>query len=111
MSAEQPMKRDERTVAVENAGYKWAYYFLFFGLLLDCLYRHKVRNEDIGDLLALAGASVAVITVYLFRHKAAVSRWPWRWKETVIVFAGCIVVAVLVMILTILWLYLALSGW
>ncbi len=111
MNAEQSVKRDERTVAVQNASYKWAYHFLLYGLLLDCLYRHKVRNEDVGDLLALGCVSVAVITVYLIRHKAAVPLWPRRWGRTVTVRAGCIVVAVLVLFLTILWLYLVLSVW
>ena len=75
MNTEQPGRQDQRTVAVENAGFKRAYHFLFFGLLLDCVYRYKVRNEDIADLLALAGASVAVITVYLIRHKTAARSW------------------------------------
>jgi len=77
-------QRDERTVAVENAAFKWAYHVLFFGLLLDCLYRHKVRNEDIGDLFALAGVSVAIITVYLIRHKAVE---PLSWKKFLVVYA------------------------
>jgi hypothetical protein len=72
MNAEQPLKGDRRTAAVENAGFKWAYHVLFFGILLDCVYRYKIRNEDIGDLLVLAGVSVAVITVYLVR------RLSWR---------------------------------
>jgi hypothetical protein len=75
VNVEQPLKQDEQTAAVENAGFKWAYRFLFFALLLDCVYRYKIRNEDIGDLLALAGASVAVITVYLIRHKPAALSW------------------------------------
>ena len=53
MNTEQPVKRDERTVAVENASYKWAYYFLVWPLILDALYRQKVLNEDVGDLIAL----------------------------------------------------------
>lgn len=75
MSAEQPFRQDEPMAAVENAGFRWAYNFLFFGLVLDCIYRYRLRNEDISDLVALAGASVAVITVYLIRHKAAAMSW------------------------------------
>jgi hypothetical protein len=75
MRAEQPLRQDEQIAAVQNAGFRWAYYCLFFGLLFDCFYRYRFRNEDIGDLLALAVASAAVITVYLIRHKAAALSW------------------------------------
>ena len=75
MNVEQPLKQGEQTAPVENAGFKWAYRFLFFGLLLDCVYRYRVQNEDVGDLLALAGVSVAVIAVYLIRHKPAALSW------------------------------------
>ena len=102
MITEQRLKRDERTVAVENASCKWAFYFLAFAVLIDAVYRQKVRNEDVGDLVALAGVSAAIGTVYLIRHKAWVSDWPWKWKRTVIVLASCIVVAVLVSILAII---------
>jgi hypothetical protein len=75
MNAEHPLERDERTAAVENAGFKWAYYLLFFGLLADCFYRLKIRNENVGDLLALAGVSVVLFTAYLIRHKPAALSW------------------------------------
>ena len=84
MNTEQSVKRDERTVAVENAAFKWGYYILYFGLLLDCLYRHRVRHEDIGDLFVVLGASVAFISVYLIRHKAAE---PLTWRKFLIVYA------------------------
>jgi len=95
MNTEQRLKRDERTVAVENASFKWAFYFLAFGLVVDAIYRQKVRNEAIGDLVALVCVSSAISLVYLIRHKAMVSRWPWRLRRTVIVFAVCIIVAVI----------------
>ena len=97
MSTPKSVVRDERTVAVENASYKWAYYFLVWPLVIDALYRQKVRNEEVGDLIALVCASGAIGLVYLIIHKAWVSRWPWSWRRTVIVFAVCIVVAVLVL--------------
>ena len=95
MNTEQPLKRDERTVAVENAAYKWGFHTLCIGTLLNCLYRHKVRNEDIGDLLLVGCVSVAVVSVYLFRHKAAVTYWPWRWKKIVTIIAVSFVAVVL----------------
>lgn len=102
MNTEQFVKRDERTVAVENAAYKWGFLTLEIGLLLDCLYRYKVRNEDIGDLLLVGCVSAAVVSVYLFTHKAAVTYWPWRWKKTVTVIAVSFVAVVLVGIIAML---------
>ena len=48
MTTEKPVKRDERTVAVENAALKWGYYLLYFGLLLDCLYRRGFGTRILG---------------------------------------------------------------
>jgi hypothetical protein len=77
MSTAKIVVRDERTVAVENAAFKWGYYILYFGLLLDCLYRHRLRHEGIGDLLVVLGVSVVFISVYLIGHKAT-ERFTWR---------------------------------
>jgi hypothetical protein len=35
MSADQSVKRDERTIAVENASFRWTFTFLLFALLAD----------------------------------------------------------------------------
>jgi hypothetical protein len=45
--------RDERTVAVENASYRWAYLFMSYALLVIVMYRGLVRHEAAWDLLAL----------------------------------------------------------
>lgn len=97
MSIQQSVVWDERTAAVENAGFKWAYCFLFFGLVLDSLYRGEVRKESIWDLLALSGVSAAIMTVYLIRHKAVVPLTSWR--QLAIVYGVAILMAVLAMIL------------
>ena len=34
MNTEQTVKRDERTVAVENAAFKWGYYIFYIGTLV-----------------------------------------------------------------------------
>ena len=96
MKSEEPVKQDERTVAIENAAFKWAYTFLFFGLLLDWLFRHRIWNEGAGDLVALLCGSVAVITVFLIKNKAAVVL-PWR--KLLISYALCALVAVVVYLL------------
>lgn len=91
MNTEQPVERDERTVAVENAGFKWAYHFLVWAILLDAMYRGKVWHETVGDLFALVGISVAFCTVYLIRHKAAVV----EWRKSLIAYAIAMLVLVL----------------
>ncbi len=70
MSSDQTVNRDERTVAVENAGYKWAYHFLAYGLLLDWFYRVYVLHEKAGDLIALMLVSITIVSVNLIRRKA-----------------------------------------
>jgi hypothetical protein len=70
MNTEQLVERDERTVAVQNAACKWGFFSLYLGILLDCLYRHKVWHEGSGDLFVVLGVGVAVTTVYMIRHKA-----------------------------------------
>ena len=52
MNTEQPLKRDERTVAVENASYKWTCIFLLFALLIDVMYRSRGSE---GGPLGLTG--------------------------------------------------------
>jgi hypothetical protein len=89
MSAPQSVVRDERTVVVENAAFRWGFYSFYLGLLVDCLYRNKVRHEDIGDLLVVLGVGATIVTVYLIRHKAAVPPLPWQKffiVSTVVVF-------------------------
>jgi hypothetical protein len=46
MNTEQPVKRDERTVAVENAGYKWAYLFLAWPLAIDAYSGPRKLDHD-----------------------------------------------------------------
>ena len=96
MNTEQLLKRDERTVAVENASFKWAWYFLVWPLTIAALYRQKVRNEEVGDLIALVCISSAIAIVYQLRHKVLESYWPWKWRKTAIVFEISIVVAILI---------------
>ncbi len=102
MNNEQGVKRDEQVIAVENASFRWALYFIAFGLLTDALYRKEIRNEPIWDLIALVGVGAAISVLYLIRHRAMVSPWPWRWGKTVMVFAVCMVVGVLISIFPIL---------
>lgn len=58
------VEQDERTVAVENAGYRWAYLLMSFGLLVDVAVRGFVAKESSWDLLALVLAGGLVTTLY-----------------------------------------------
>jgi hypothetical protein len=78
------VERDERTVAVENAGYKWAYALVSFGLLLDVMYRGAVLDEAAWELLALPIAGGFVCTFYQVRHDTLARGW---WK--VAIFFAC----------------------
>jgi hypothetical protein len=75
MSATPLVGRDERTVAVENAGYRWAFVLISFGLLIDVMYRGLVRHEAAWDLMALVILGGAVCTVYQARLKTLPHRW------------------------------------
>ena len=69
MSMTPSVERDERTVAVENTGYGWAYGFLSFALLIDVVCRGVFRHEAAWDLLALVIVAGAVSTIHSIRRK------------------------------------------
>jgi hypothetical protein len=75
MNIQQSVKRDERTVVIENVGYKWACIFMMFALLLDGSYRGLFHNEAAWDLLALAIVPSLACTIYQARHKTLASGW------------------------------------
>ena len=62
--------RDERTIAVENASYRWAYLFLSFGLLAVVAIRSFALNQSSWDLLALVVLSGAVTALFRRRQQA-----------------------------------------
>jgi len=70
-----PIMRDERTVATENASYRWAYLVLSFGLLVSTAYRAFVRHDSAWDLLALVILGGAVATFYQGRGRVLSQRW------------------------------------
>jgi hypothetical protein len=91
------VERDERTVAVENAGYRWAYLLLTYALLVDVAYRSLVRREAAWDLMALVIAGGVVCTIYQARYKI-LSRG-WVGKVVLAVLVAAVIAAVLVMAL------------
>ena len=88
----QGVVRDERTEMVENSGYKWAFVFLMYALLIDVGYRGLVRNEAAWDLLALVCVSTFITSVYQARQKAL----PRGWGRTAVLTAllGGVVAAI-----------------
>ena len=90
--------RDERTVAVENASYKWAYSFLCFALLIDVMYRGMVRHEAAWDLLALVIVGGAICAVYQARQKTLLHGWVMKGGLIALVagVVGAIVAAIMV---------------
>ena len=85
MSTSQTVERDERTTAVENASYRWAYLLLTYALLVDVMYRGLVRREATWDLMALVIVGGAVCTVYQFRQKILTHGWAKK-----VVLVACI---------------------
>jgi hypothetical protein len=71
----QPIMRDERTVATENASYRWAYLVLSFGLLVSTAYRAFARHESAWDLLALVILGGVVTTFYQGSRQVLSRRW------------------------------------
>ena len=69
MSMTPSVERDERTVAVENASYRWAYTFVSFALLIDVVCRGVFRREAAWDLLVLVIVGGAVCTIHQIRQK------------------------------------------
>ena len=67
--------RDERTVAVENASFRYSYLTLSFGLLAISAARSLLWREAPWDLLLLVIAGGAVNTLYQARHRVLTPRW------------------------------------
>jgi hypothetical protein len=69
------LDRDERTLAVENASYRWAYHFVSFALLVVVGYRSFMRGEAAWDLLALVILGGGVASAYQWSHQVLTKRW------------------------------------
>jgi len=72
MNTQRSVERDARTVAVENASYRWACGFVSFALLIDVMFRSAVRSEAAWDLMALAILPGIASLVYQARQKTVI---------------------------------------
>ena len=88
----QPITRDERTTAVENASYRLAYFVLSFGILMSVAYRSFVLHESSWDLLALIVLGGVIATLYQKAYQVLSRRWMLVTALTV-VMAGIIAFA------------------
>jgi hypothetical protein len=102
MSTTPSVHRDERTVAVENAGYRWAYLLVSFALLVDVGYRGVVRHEAAWDLLALVILGGVVCAVHQARQKALPDGSTWMPKAALIALVAGAVGAAVAVALTLL---------
>lgn len=85
--------RDERTITIENASYRWAYLLLSFGLLVSVAYRSFIRQESSWDLLALVILGGLVTTLYQGVHKVLSRHWTLVAITTVLI-AGAMALAI-----------------
>src|ERR1700745_890059 len=69
------VERDERTTLVENAGYRLAYLFLAFGLLVAVAFRGFAHGEASWDLFGLVVLSGAVHAGYQRWHRVVHKHW------------------------------------
>jgi hypothetical protein len=61
---------DERTIAVANTSYRWAYLFLSFGLLAIVAFRSFALNQSSWDLMGIVVLSGIVAAVIRARQHA-----------------------------------------
>jgi hypothetical protein len=87
--------RDERTVVVENASYRWGYRFVSFGVLVLVMYRSLALDQSIWDLFALLILGSAVPTAYQWYHRVLTVEWA---KTQIIAMVAAAIVAMLVVL-------------
>ncbi len=66
---QEPVIRDERYFAVENASYKIGYLILSFGTMLLISFRGFVYKESNWDFFALVMISSLAATIYQYKHR------------------------------------------
>ncbi len=60
---------------MENAGYRWAYHALAFGVLCASAYRSFVLRETTWDLMAMVVLSGVMNAAYQASHRVLYPRW------------------------------------
>ena len=71
----EPVARDERTLSIENASYRWAYLLMTYGLLAAVAYRAFTLQQSSWDLMALVVAGGLVAAGYQGLNRVLSRRW------------------------------------
>lgn len=97
MSTGIQIERDERTEAVENASYKWAYSFVSFALLGDVVWRSVWLGQAAWDLMFLVVFGGGLAAAYQQAHHIL---GPRRWMKStcVAVLVGLFTAAIAVLL-------------
>jgi uncharacterized membrane protein YbjE (DUF340 family) len=88
-----PVQRDERTVTIENASYRWGYLVVSFGVLVLVAYRSFVHGESNWDLLALVVVGGVVPNAYQGANHVLSRRWALTSLVTLV--AAALVAAII----------------
>lgn len=86
--------QDERTLAVENASYRLAYWLMSYGLLAATMYRSFVLDQQSWDLLGLVILGGVATTVFRGSHRA-LPRW-WTVVSALAVVLALIIALIFV---------------
>ncbi len=87
----QPVVRDERYYAVENASYRIGYMIIIYGLLLLIIFRSIAYHESNWDLFALIVISSFAATIYQIAHKTITISRKWIYFTIAITLIAAIV--------------------
>lgn len=96
MNAAPVIIRDERTIAVEQASYIWAYCFITFALLIDVMIRSYFFNEAAWDLMAFVFIGGGISTIYQYKHNALTEVWKSKAWLSVMIGIGVVSVVIAV---------------
>ncbi len=92
----QPVTRDERYYAVENASFKIGYLILSFGMLFLISFRGFVYHESNWDFFALVWISSLAATIYQYKHKIVPFSRKYVYYVIALMLLGAAVAFVLV---------------
>ena len=87
---QEPIIRDERYYAVENASYKVGFTIILFGTFFIGIVRSMLFHQRVWDLLALAFLGSMAATAYQIRKKVL----PYTIKTLIIMLVLCVATSV-----------------
>ena len=96
LSTNEPVDRDERTVALENKAFRWAYGLLSYALLIDVAVRSFLHREQPWDLLGLVIVGGILMAAYQARHGLLTRRWALALVASMVAAAIVAVIVALV---------------